>query len=145
MNIANPSTLQIGILAGVAVIVVLFIITKIFFNKTRSNDLDRKSIREQWRKIEGLMIPGKEMNYKLAVIEADKLLDYALKALNFSGDTTADRLNAAAYKYPKLKKVWWAHKVRNYIVHDARYMIKFGETQRVLSLFKKALKILGGL
>ncbi|MFH0779757.1 MAG: hypothetical protein V1928_02755 [Parcubacteria group bacterium] len=145
MNFANPSTFQIGVLAGVAVIVVLFVITKIFFKKTSNTGLNKKFIREQWNKINDLMIPGKEMNYKLAVIEADKLLDYALKALDFSGDTTADRLNAAAYKHPKMKKVWWAHKVRNYIVHDAGYMIKFGETQRVLSLFKKALKILGGL
>lgn len=91
------------------------------------------------------MIPGKEMNYKLAVIEADKLLDYALKAQNFSGETMAERLNSATYKYPKLKKVWWAHKVRNYIVHDPNYIVKFNETCRVLDLFKKALKKLGGL
>ena len=99
-------------------------------------------IRARWKEINDLMNIKKEMNWKLAIIEADKLLDHVLKAFNFQGGTLGDRLKLASYRFPHLKKVMWAHRVRNQIVHEANYHLRYGETKYVLKLYKKALQSL---
>lgn len=81
-----------------------------------------------------------DMGVKLAVIEADNLLDAALKSLVMPGDTLGERLKVACYKYPKLKNVWWAHKLRNNLVHDHSFRLHSSEAKRALGEFEKALK-----
>ncbi|MBT5337687.1 hypothetical protein HN858_02390 [Candidatus Falkowbacteria bacterium] len=141
MSIAWEFTvIDYTVLVGIVIILVLALVVGMFARKNRlPSEIDRKFFRERWRKIQELMGYGKEMNYKLAVIEADKLLDEALKVMFFTGATMAERLKLASYKFPRLKKVWWAHKVRNQIVHNVRYDLKHGEARKVLKLFKDAL------
>ncbi|HMB25935.1 MAG TPA: hypothetical protein VKP03_00805 [Patescibacteria group bacterium] len=142
----EPTAIDYVFGLAVAVMFLVVVVAWIFVRRNkRVDDLDRQFIQKRWKKIQELMSFGKQMNYKLAVIEADKLLDEALKSLHFSGKTMAERLNLASYKYPKLKRVWWAHKVRNKVVHDVRYELKYNETKKVLGLFKSALKILKAL
>ena len=130
---------DIVVIVLVFVALIIFLTVRYFVNKNQASEIDRQFFREQWKKIEQLFGYGKEMNFKLAVIEADKLLDEALKTLNFFGATMAERLKLASYKFPKLKHVWWAHNVRNHVVHDVRYALKHGEVKIVLRLFKQAL------
>ena len=140
------SIVDLFVLIAVILVIALIVIARIFSLKYRGDKgLDRKFFRTRWQKIEELFSYGKEMNYKLAVIEADKLLDEALKVSSFPGNTMAERIKVATYKHPKLKEVWWAHKVRNHVVHDVRYILKHGESKMVLRLFKKALKELSAL
>ena len=140
----TPMDIFLMILAASALF--LFIILRFYWRKhRRSLYLDKKFIKKRWSSIEDLLSYGKEMNYKLAIIEADKLLDYVLKEMHFNGETLADRLKLATFKYPKLRAVWWAHKVRNHVVHDVKYIVKPNETKKVVSLFKKALKELNAL
>ena len=139
------TNLDFILVISVIAIIALVIIVRYLFKKYSAVGIDRRLIRERWKKIVDLMQYKKEMNCKLAIIEADKLLDYVLKEMYFNGQTMAERLKLATYKFPKLKQVWWAHKVRNHIVHDTNYIVKYGETKRVLILFKRALKELGVL
>ncbi|MFH0814680.1 MAG: hypothetical protein V1902_01115 [Candidatus Falkowbacteria bacterium] len=102
--------------------------------------ISQKEIQRRWNEICGMVKVRKEMNYKLAVIEADKLLDHILKAMNFQGDTMGDRLKLAIYRFPKLRKVVWAHRVRNQIVHEVNYSLRYGVARLLLKLYKNALK-----
>ena len=122
-----------------------FFFVRASLKRSSQTDVDLKFVKEQWVKIEELLGYGKEMNYKLAVIEADKMLDFVLKGMYFPGEKMADRLKVATYKFPALRQVWWAHKVRNQVVHDPRYVLKYGETKKVIGLFKKALRELDAL
>jgi len=140
------TAVDIAIGLGIVVVIVVFFVARWFAHKSRLPEgLDRKFYHSRWKEIEALMNMGKEMNYKLAVIEADKLLDSALRAMYFTGTTMAERLKLASYKFPKLKQVWWAHQVRNHVVHDVRYALRHGEAKKVLELFKRALSTLGVL
>lgn len=126
-----------------AVLAIVFCVAYYLKKKNKQNDnIDRQFLRERWRKIEDLLELKHEMNYKLAVIEADKILEDVLKSMYFPGESTAERLKVASYKFPKLRHVWWAHKVRNMCVHDLRYTLKYSEAQKVIGLFKNALKVL---
>jgi len=135
-SIVDVILLVIGIFIFVLIYTIFIIIKKNRYN----DEVDKKFIEENWKKIEELLSYGKEINYKLAVIEADKLLDYILKSMHFPGETTAERLKMATYRFPRLHEVWWAHKVRNLVVHDVQYVLKYNEAKKVLHLFKEAYR-----
>ncbi len=78
----------------------------------------------------------------MAIVEADKLLDSSLKSMTIPGETLGERLKFASYKYPELRKVWFAHKLRNQLVHEASFEISVGQAKSALHEYKKALKVL---
>lgn len=106
---------------------------------------DRVELRRRWSEIESFAAGSGEVQRKLAVIEADKLLDHALKALAMPGTTLGERLKFAQYNYPKLRDVWWAHKVRNQLVHEASYHLDSRMAKSAVREFKKALAMLGAI
>jgi len=81
----------------------------------------------------------------LAVIDADKLLDEALKKKNFKGKTMGERLVAAQRSLTDNDAVWYAHKLRNRLVHEPDVRLKKNEAQNALAGFKKGLMDLGAL
>ena len=71
-------------LVGVVIVFVSFVVSRHYFKIYHAPEqIDRRFIRERWKKIEKLVGYGKEMNYKLAIIEADKLLDHVLREMHF--------------------------------------------------------------
>jgi hypothetical protein len=81
----------------------------------------------------------------LAVIEADKLLDDALKKRHFKGRTMGERLVSAQRSISDNDAVWFAHKLRNRLVHESNVRIRKQDVQKALSGFRQALKDLGAL
>jgi len=81
----------------------------------------------------------------LAIIDADKLVDEALKKLHFSGKTMGERLVAAQRSLTNNDSVWYAHKLRNRLVHEPSVRLKKNEAQMALTGFRQALRDLGAL
>lgn len=102
-------------------------------------------IRKAWSDVEDLMGRNDEMSARLAVMHADAVLDKALQARHFPGDRFATRLQFAQRKYTGLRKVWWAHKLRNDLAHEPDRVMKMGEARKAIAAFKTALKELGAL
>lgn len=103
--------------------------------------LDPKRLTAMWAEIEKTSEHGL-MGAKLAVVEADKLLDTVLRKLHFPGETMGERLKMAAYKYPNISRVWPAHKLRNQLVHDATFEISVRQAKSAVRDFHDALKTL---
>jgi len=99
--------------------------------------------RQHWQEIEKIMNDDSVIHYKMAIIEADNLLDEILKSHYFPGNTTGERLTAAGYKYPNVRKVWWAHKLRNQVVHESSFTIDKSTTKQALRVFKRVFGELG--
>lgn len=58
-------------------------------------------------------------DWKLAIIEADIMLDELLKQRGFAGNTLGERLKSISpNQMESLSDAWEAHKVRNRIAHD---------------------------
>lgn len=140
---------SIGFLA-VAVLTVLFV-WLVFLNfrrfvASRKYEVgNREAMRRRWAEVESLLDAPGELSPKLAVIEADKLLDHALKSMAMPGETLGERLKFAAYKYPKLKEVWWAHKVRNQLVHEASYRLDRGLARKAIRTYRRTLQMIGAI
>lgn len=134
--------------AAVAVLVVvmaLFRFVRRFFASRKFAAQDRESLRRRWQEIEDMAGHSGEMQRKLAIVEADKLLDQALKTLAMPGETLGERLKFAEYRYPDLRGVWWAHKVRNQLVHEATFHLDSGVARSAIAAFRKALTRLGAI
>ncbi len=85
-------------------------------------------------------------DYKAAIIEADALVDHVLRAYEYQGETMADRMRALEPGHmPSINMLWAAHKVRNDIAHDPRYIVSPREGAETLRRYKEALKDLGAL
>lgn len=137
----------VAVLVGSAIAFLLIRGIARFFRRLfapKLEGLDRGVIRSRWSEIEKLSAGG-EMNLKIAVMEADKLLDHALKSLAMPGNTLGERLKFAAYKFPKIRNVWNAHRLRNQLAHEASFYLEPSLAKKALRDFKDALQLLNVL
>lgn len=118
--------------------------------KKRGNavSLDKKFVQEKWMEIETTYSLGGPSHMKNAIMEADKLVDHVLKAKGLPGQTMGERMKTAKRfftHYADYDNLWFAHKVRNNIAHEAGHDLNVGEAKRAMEYFKKSLRILGAL
>jgi hypothetical protein len=81
----------------------------------------------------------------LAIIDADKLVDIALKKRNFKGKTMGERLVSAQRQFSDNDGLWQSHKLRNRLVHEPGVRLKDYEAKKALASFRQALRDLGAL
>ncbi|HTY39898.1 MAG TPA: hypothetical protein VMC43_02315 [Candidatus Paceibacterota bacterium] len=102
--------------------------------------------RERWQKIlQGLQL-GTPEAMRLAVIDADTLIDDALKNLGLPGEHMADRLSQfhlSSEEMHSLNGVWEAHRLRNEIVHTPGFAVSGEDVQDALNKYEAFLKELG--
>ncbi len=97
-------------------------------------------LRERWSGIVRHLDSTREADWKIAVIEADKLVDDALARAGFSGETFGDRLsNIQPEALLSLDGVWWAHKIRNRLAHESDYFLRYTEARQALGYYEAAL------
>jgi hypothetical protein len=105
--------------------------------------INREQFRSKWLQIESSLTDDAG-SQQLAILNADKLLDQALKARGFKGETMGDRMKNARAVFKNNNAVWAAHKLRNQIAHED-ITIKFQTVRQALQTFKAALKDVGAL
>lgn len=105
----------------------------------RSSSIDKQFVARKWNEIT-TTASRTDQSARFAIIEADKLLDYVLKARGYSGDTMGDRLRSANNDFSYKDDVWHAHKLRNKLVHEAEYQIDSRLIHRGVEQFRQALK-----
>ncbi len=121
---------------------ILFIITH-SMGKSKQLDVDR--YRTSWLTIEQQLVKGEEASSHLVILNADKLLDQALKQRGFKGETMGERMKSAKAAWSNANNVWNAHKLRNRIAHETDVSIGYDNARRALSAYKQALKDMGAI
>jgi hypothetical protein len=108
------------------------------------SNISKKEAQESWHKIEEHFYRGGESDLKVAILEADKLLNDALREAGIAGVQLGDRLKkATAEQVPNLNELWQAHKLRNQIAHEPNFKLKRDLAERALGIYETALKNLG--
>ena len=105
--------------------------------KRRLNDGDIKVVVDQWNNIEDLFNKGR---FKEAILEADKTFDFVLKRMNLKGKTMGERLKSSKSFMPNYQDIWYAHKIRNQLVHEVNYHIDSASAGKVIGIFKKTIR-----
>ncbi|MEK7116140.1 MAG: hypothetical protein AAB879_01965 [Patescibacteria group bacterium] len=134
-----------GAVAAAIVLICFFLWLKKRLTRPELMGLTREQVAARWLQIRDTSRQGGLMGAKLAILEADTLLDSGLKSMMMPGDTLGERLKVAGYKFPKLRNVWWAHKLRNQLAHEATFQISARQVEQAMDEFEKALKTLNVL
>ncbi len=134
----NNSLWVIAIIAFLALdfLIVVFV----FLKKARAKKFTAEElqyIQSQWIRI----IDSVKMHPNQAVLDADKLFDYALKKNGFTG-SVAEKLKVAGPRFSDLNGVWRAHKLRNKVAHELGD-IHPDDAKSALTAFKRGLNDLG--
>jgi hypothetical protein len=130
-------------LLGIAFIGAIILFGLGYFQKRMPKRLNQSYYSERWSELLARVKTPDGM--ALAVIDADKLLDEALKSHRFRGKTMGERLVAAQKTLSDNDAVWYAHKLRNRLVHEPDVRLKKREAQNALAGFRQGLRDLGAL
>lgn len=110
---------------------------------------DINLVKEKWQDLETKLNLGRPSATREAVLEADKLLSYVLERVYPSGQNTGERLKAAKARFrgnhQEYNDLWYAHKIRNEMVHNVNFELPTSQAKDVLEKFKAGLRGLGGL
>jgi hypothetical protein len=130
-------------LVAIAVAAILLLVV-INWSQGKTSGLNHQYYQTKWHDIKTLEHTSAAAA-RLAVMEADKLLDHALKDVRVRGETMGDRLkNAAKLLGSANNTVWAAHKLRNKLAHEDIHP-KPAEIRRALGAFEAGLKKLRAL
>lgn len=112
------------------------------FRKIPEASLDHNlKVNKEWENIVKRLDSRDEANYKLAVIEADKLLDTVLKDLTIPGSTMGERLKAVTLsQLPSIDNVWKVHRLRNHLVHTTDFTLTENKARQAIDIYNQALK-----
>jgi hypothetical protein len=138
MIVESSTTLAIA--AGALVLVVIIIT---ILKKRKPKHLKTDYFEKHWASLQKLC--ADKSTWPLAIIDADKLLDDALKRSKFKGKTMGERLVAAQREITDNDSVWYAHKLRNRLVHEETTPIKENTVKDALKSIRQALRDLGAL
>lgn len=110
-------------------------------SRRRSLTLRSAFFEERWRSILQKFALNSPDSMRLAIIEADSLVDEALKQLGLPGEHMADRLEKLTGDIlASLDGLWNAHRLRNDLVHSPGFEISAHEAQRALDKYHAFLK-----
>lgn len=103
--------------------------------------IERGKIEREWKKIKKKLESNLEAEIKLAVIEADGLVEEALKSAGYGDGSLEEILNKLPLDFPvAVEKIRQAHKIRENIVHDPSYKLELNVAKEALKIFEKVLR-----
>ncbi len=139
--------LFLGSIVIILIVLIVFWLGFVFFKLFRKPKFDhnKEIIQKKWKNIESHIKTKDLAYYKVAIIEADNLLDFALKSLLIPGSDLGQRLKVISARQPEIRFIWEAHKIRNKLAHEHNFVLKKKDAERAIKQFKKALQILGFL
>ena len=137
------NSLVVIMIVGIIIVGIIMLMV-IAMTRKKVPGLDKAAFCTKWLKIEGSMLDNEDAGH-LAILNADKLLDTALKARGFAGETMGERMKSARSTFSNNNAIWAAHKLRNQIAHESDVNIKPKTARYALKAFKKALKDVGAL
>lgn len=126
-------------------IIAALLVAVIGITRKGGSRLNIEKYRSKWLAIEQSLNRDNMGTYQLAILNADKLVDQALKDRGFGGTTMGERMKAAHATWTRRDAVWEAHKLRNRIAHEPDVTVSYDQARRALAGFKLALKDLGAI
>lgn len=98
-------------------------------------------LREDWQGVLSHLESANESDWKMGIMEADKLVDNLLIQKGHQGESMAERLtDIEKGELKSLDLLWEAHKTRNRIAHKPNFKLNRNEALRAVSYYEEALK-----
>ena len=110
---------------------------------TEALEEDKKEkVNERWKRIQDHANSNNSSDWRLAIIEADIMLEETLRTLGYTGDGLGEMLKGIdPTDLLTLNNAWDAHKVRNRIAHSGGdFDLTERETRRVIGHFEAVFR-----
>lgn len=114
-----------------------------FATRKRKKPLNTEYFATKWKEAQSLC--RNRDTWPLAIINADNLLDEALKKSGYKGKTMGSRMVAAQRDFSDNDGVWYGHKLRNRLVHESNVKLTEAAVKDALIGIRQALRDLGAL
>jgi len=100
---------------------------------------------ERWAKVLSHVFSDNSNDWKLAIIEADSMLEELLDQLGFKGESLGDKLKSADRdKFKSLTSAWEVHTIRNRIAHEGlEFHMSHQEAKRIITLYEQIFREFG--
>lgn len=97
---------------------------------------------ERWHSVQTHLASDNPNDWKLAIIEADVLLERMLEKAGYAGTTIGEKLKSASGRsFATLDDAWQAHRVRNQIAHGgADFVLTQKLAKETLILYERVFK-----
>ena len=104
-------------------------------------DYGRSRIFKKWQKIKKRLEKDNEAEYKLALIEADKVLDDTLKEMGHGEESLNEKLkHISPSDVSNLEELLKANEICQNVVHDPDYRLDKEKAKEIISIFEKSFK-----
>ncbi|TAL48942.1 hypothetical protein EPN83_02650 [Patescibacteria group bacterium] len=92
----------------------------------------------KWERVLAHLASANQSDWRLAILEADIMLEELLETARFPGETLSDKLkNVEPSDFQSIEAAWEAHKVRNTIAHEGGdYVLTREEAERIVNLYR---------
>jgi hypothetical protein len=99
-------------------------------------------LNEKWQRVVSHVNSPNPNDWRMAIVEADIMLDEILKSAGYQGDSLGERLKSVDVgDMQNLDAAWEAHKVRNLVAHQgSNYQLSERDAKRVIGLYKKVFE-----
>jgi hypothetical protein len=113
--------------------------------RRKQKPLNQEEFLQRWKALQ--LHCANRRTWPQAIVEADDLLDEALRKNSFKGKTTGERLVAAQRVLTSNDTAWVGHKLRNRVTQPDVDVRKLKKKDMVIALsgFRQALRDLGAL
>ena len=135
----TPESLFAGAVASFLVLLILVVVILKFKGRIKP-----KKFRKEWRRMQNLL--SRQENWQRALIEADDLLDIALKKnKKVKGSNMGARMLSAEKIFTKKDEVWYGHKLRRACEKNPKLKLDKKAVRRALIGIRQGLKDLGAV
>ncbi len=105
--------------------------------------ISKKKKQKEWDLVKNRLKTGKANEYKLAILEADHLVEKALEDSGYNGDNFTERISQIPQHFSAhLESVTKAHQLRNEIIRNESVEITKEQVEDAVNIFEKFLKTL---
>lgn len=96
----------------------------------------------KWEKVQEHINSANAGDWRLAILEADILLDELLDAMKYRGESIGEKLKKIEPSdFTTLPLAWEAHKIRNQVAHEgSEFLLSEPEARRVIKLYEAVFK-----
>ncbi len=101
----------------------------------------KSKLRKKWDKIKERMKTESESNFKIAIIEADNIIDDLIKRMGYSGNNMNERLvGINPGQIENIEELKKAHEIRNRIIHEEDFRLTKDQAEKVIECYENFLK-----
>jgi hypothetical protein len=96
----------------------------------------------RWNKVLELLDSSNPSDWRMAILEADVILDELVSRMGYKGETLGDKMKSIERSdFRPIDDAWEAHKIRNILAHrGSDYILTKREARRAIDLYARVFE-----